>query len=176
MFYQLEVHEQNLMKKLIQKLTISLILISLLTTQVYAEEQAYDGTITNIDPDSDFPVKITYRYSKRRNMTRQAVLCKDLTLSDVSVGMSVKWVSYQWQYAMIVGPIPQSSSESIKNIQSITINVEGSKGETLAFTLDSGEWHLEDQKLVIDSRQDVSSLLSKPDVRNPPCIRLKGND
>ena len=163
MFYQLEVHEQNLMKKLIQKLTISLILISLLTTQVYAEEQAYDGTITNIDPDSDFPVKITYRYSKRRNMTRQAVLCKDLTLSDVSVGMSVKWVSYQWQYAMIVGPIPESSSESIKNIQSITINVEGSKGETLAFTLDSGEWHLEDQKLVIDSRQDVSSLLSKPE-------------
>ena len=163
MFYQLEVHEQNLMKKLIQKLTISLILISLLTTQVYAEEQAYDGTITNIDPDSDYPVKITYRYSKRRNMTRQAVLCKDLTLSDVSVGMSVKWVSYQWQYAMIVGPIPQSSSESIKNIQSITINVEGSKGETLAFTLDSGEWHLEDQKLVIDSRQDVSSLLSKPE-------------
>ena len=151
------------MKKLIQKLTISLILISLLTTQVYAEEQTYDGTIIDIEPGSDYPVKITYRYSKRRNMTRQAILCEDLTLSDVKVGMSVKWSSYQWQYALIVGPIPDSPSEPIDSIQSITINVEGSKGETLAFKLSSGEWHLEDQKLVIDSRQDVSSLLSKPE-------------
>ena len=163
MFYQQGVYEQNLMKKQKQKLAISLILISLLTTMVYAEELSYDGKIIDIDPDSDYPVKITYRYSKRRNMTRQAVLCEDLTLNDVRVGMSVKWVSYQWQYAQIVGPIPENPVETMNSIQSITINVEGSKGETIAFTLGSGDWHIEDQKLVIDTRQDVSSLLSEPE-------------
>ena len=123
MFYQQGVYEQNLMKKQKQKLAISLILISLLTTMVYAEELSYDGKIIDIDPDSDYPVKITYRYSKRRNMTRQAVLCEDLTLNDVRVGMSVKWVSYQWQYAQIVGPIPENPVETMNSIQSITINV-----------------------------------------------------
>ncbi|MCK4439199.1 hypothetical protein KAV47_08990, partial [Candidatus Bathyarchaeota archaeon] len=73
----------------------------------FASDRIYDGTVVEIDSNGSHPVKITYYYSRRRNMTIRALLCDELCLDDVSVGMAVKWTSNEMGQAVIVGPIPE---------------------------------------------------------------------
>ena len=134
----------------------------------FASDRIYDGTVVEIDPGNSHPVKITYYYSRRRNMTIRALLCDQLRLDDVSVGMAVKWTSDEMGQAVIVGPIPERphieqppSTPEPNQITKVTVTVENDIGETLTFSLDEGDWNMDNELLQISSFHNVSALLPR---------------
>lgn len=148
-------------------LLVAVITSSLVTPLTSASDKTYDGTITDIDSDAAYPVKITYRYSRRRNASREASLCEGLTLDDLEVGMAVKWTSLSGGRALIVGPLPEdppevSPSPDSGEIKRIVVEVENERGESLTFELSEDEWRVEDVDLEIDFRADISELLEEP--------------
>lgn len=134
----------------------------------FASDRIYDGTVVEIDPGNSHPVKITYYYSRRRNMTIRALLCDQLRLDDVSVGMAVKWTSDEMGQAVIVGPIPERphieqppSLPEPNQITKVTVTVENDLGETLIFSLEEGDWNMDNELLQISSFHNVSALLPR---------------
>ncbi|NQT09128.1 hypothetical protein HQ586_08630 [Candidatus Bathyarchaeota archaeon] len=124
--------------------------------------------MVEIDPDSSHPVKITYYYSRRRNMTIRALLCDELYLDDVSIGMAVKWTSNEMGQAVIVGPIPERPHieqpppmPEPNQITKVTVTVENEVGEILTYSLDEGDWNVDNGLLQISSFHNVSALLPR---------------
>ena len=156
------------MKKGAMLLLVAVITSGLVTPLTSASDKTHDGTITDIDPDGKYPVKITYRYSRRRNASRVARLCDGLKLHDLGVGMAVKWTSLSGGRALIVGPLPEAPQEeeppppSAGDIKRIVLEVENERGESLTFELGEDDWRVEDADLEIDFRADVSALLEEP--------------
>lgn len=155
------------MKKGAMLLLVAVITSGLVTPLTSASDKTYDGTIADIDPGGEYPVKITYRYSRRRNASRVASLCDGLTLDDLEEGMSVKWTSLSRGRALIVGPLPEDQPEEPPSpdageIKRIFVEVENERGESLTFELDEDEWSVEDVDLEIDFRADISELLEEP--------------
>lgn len=148
-------------------LFVAVITSGLVTPLTSASDKTYDGTITDIDPEGAYPVKITYRYSRRRNASRVARICDGLALDDLEVGMAVKWTSLSRGRALIVGPLPENPPEEPPSpdtgeIKRVVVEVENERGESLTFELDADDWRVEDADLEIDFRADVSALLEEP--------------
>ncbi len=155
------------MKKGAMLLFVAVITSGLVTPLTSASDKTYDGTITDIDPEGAYPVKITYRYSRRRNASRVARICDGLALDDLEVGMAVKWTSLSRGRALIVGPLPENPPEEPPSpdtgeIKRVVVEVENERGESLTFELDADDWRVEDADLEIDFRADVSALLEEP--------------
>jgi hypothetical protein len=151
------------MKKGAIILLVTVLISGVVTPLISASDKVYDGTITDIGPDGEYPVRITYRYSRRRNASRMAGLCDGLTLDDLHVGMAVKWTSLSGGRALIVGPLPEDPKEEPpspkKGIKRIVVEVENERGESLTFELGEDDYRVEDADLEIDFRADVSELL-----------------
>lgn len=148
-------------------LFVAVITSGLVTPLTSASDKTYDGTITDIDPEGAYPVKITYRYSRRRNASRVARIYDGLALDDLEVGMAVKWTSLSRGRALIVGPLPENPPEEPPSpdtgeIKRVVVEVENERGESLTFELDADDWRVEDADLEIDFRADVSALLEEP--------------
>ena len=154
-------------------LFVAVIIVGVVTPLISASDRIYDGTIIGINPDKEHPVEITYRYSRRRNITTAAGICDELTLDDLKVGMAVKWTSLGGGLTLIVGPLPEIPHDETPNdetppsldeggIKKITVQVENARGESLTFELSNGDWSLDDEDLEINLRRDVSALLGEP--------------
>jgi len=153
-------------------LFVAVIIGSVVTPLTSASDRIYDGTIVGITPDNERPVEITYRYSRRRNITVTARICDGLTLDDLEMGMAVKWTSLGGGLYMIVGPIPETPHDEPPNdetppsngdvIVKITVQVENARGESLTFELSNDDWCLDDADLEINLRRNVSVLLEEP--------------
>jgi len=164
------------MKKGYPLLVVVLIVTIFVLPSTSASDRTYDGTIIDIIPDSEYPVTLTYYYSRRRNKSISAFLSDELDLKDLGLGMAVKWRFLDGGHALIVGPIPDDPpsipddppgtpdppSTNDSRITEISITVENDKGETLSFSLNGDDWHLEDGQLRIDSPLDVSEILYTP--------------
>lgn len=89
---------------------VTIIIAGTVTPLTYGSDRIYDGTIVGIDPENENPIEITYRYSRRRNMTVAAKTCEELALDDLYVGMNVKWTSLGGSVVFVVGSIPENPS------------------------------------------------------------------
>ena len=133
----------------------------------FASDRTYDGTIVEVDADRSHPVKITYYYSRMRNMTISALLCDELCPEDVRVGMAVKWTCNEKGQAVVVGPIPERQQPETpappqtNQITTVTVTVENDLGEARIFTLDGGDWCVDGGLLQVNSRHNVSELLAE---------------
>ena len=158
-------------------LFVVVIIGCVVTPLTSASDRIYDGTIVGINHDNELPVEITYRYSRRRNITVTAGICDGLSLDDLKMGMAVKWTSLGGGLYMIVGPIPETPHNEPPNdetpdnetppsngdtIAKITIQVENARGESLTFELSNDDWRLDDADLEINLRRNVSVLLKEP--------------
>jgi len=154
-------------------LFVTVIIVGVGTPLISASDRIYDGTIIGINPDKEHPVEITYRYSRRRNMTTAAGICDELKLDDLKLGMAVKWTSLGGGLNLIVGPIPETPHDETPNdetppsqdegaIKKVTVQVENARGESLTFELSNRDWSLDDEDMEINLRRDVSTLLEDP--------------
>ncbi|MGD2201286.1 MAG: hypothetical protein PVJ38_06635 [Candidatus Bathyarchaeota archaeon] len=142
----------------------------MITPLTSASDRIYDGTIVGVNPEDVCPVRITYRYSRRRNKTVAASICDQLNLNDLMVGMAVKWMFLDIGEALIVGPIAETTSDEPPpdsqpqgsgggSIERITIRVEGEGGESIMFELNESDWSLDGMSLELSFRGSVSSIL-----------------
>jgi len=161
------------MNKGVVILFVLLIMGGAVTPFTSASDRIYDGTIIGIHQDSKRPVEITYRYSRRRNITVAAGIYDEIVLDDLHIGMAVKWTSLDGGLALVVGSIseepqdetPQDETPPTTNtdaIAKITVQVENVRGESLTFELSDDEWILDDSDLEINLRKNVTVLLSEP--------------
>ncbi|MBN2336440.1 hypothetical protein JXL21_12855 [Candidatus Bathyarchaeota archaeon] len=153
------------MKKLSLLLIVTVAISCLVTPQFARSACTYDATVLNIDPDEDYPVEITYKYSRRRNATREAGLGEGVYLSGLSVGQTVQWQALAGDKAVIVGPVsdppapPSTPGAGASGIKRVTVTVEAEGGETLTYELSDSDWCVEDECLVVKASMDVSELL-----------------
>ena len=150
------------MKKLSLILAVT-ILTTLLVTPATAAEMIYEATVASIDPEKECPVEITYSYSRRRNMTREAILGECVYLGSLTVGKTVQWKPLPDDKAVIVGPTsptpPSTVDTKSSGIARVTVTVENDEGESISFELSRGDWFVENNCLRLNAALDVSDLL-----------------
>ncbi len=139
------------------------ILTTLLVTPITASEAVYEATVASIDPEKVYPVEITYRFSRRRNMTREAVLGEEVYLGSLAVGKTVQWKPLPDDKAVIVGPTssppPPKPVTTPSGIARVTVTVENGEGQSLSFELPRGDWCIEEGFLRLNASIEVSDLL-----------------
>ncbi len=150
------------MKRLPLILAVTM-LTTLLVTPTTASEVIYEASVASIDPEKEYPVCITYRFSRRRNMTREAVLGEDVYLGSLTVGKTVLWKPLPDDKAVIVGPTspspPPTTETGPSKIARVTVTVENDEGSVVSFELPRGDWCVEDGCLLLNATIDVSDLL-----------------
>jgi hypothetical protein len=150
------------MKRLLLILAVTM-LTTLLVTPTTASEAIYEASVVSIDPEKEYPVCITYSFSRRRNMTREAVLGEDVYLGSLTVGKTVQWKPLPDDKAVIVGPTspspPPTTETGPSKIARVTVTVENDEGSVISFELPLGDWCVEDSCLLLNSTIDVSDLL-----------------
>ncbi len=139
------------------------ILTAFLVTPIPASEPIYEATVVGIDPEKTCPVDITYRFSRRRNMTREAYLGEEVHLGSLAVGMTVRWTPLPDDKAVIVGPTssspPPTPGTEHSGIARVTVTVETDEGLSLSFELPRGDWSVEESCLRLNASIEVSGLL-----------------
>ncbi len=150
------------MKKLHLILAVT-ILTTLLVTPTVASDAIYEATVTSIDPKKEYPVDITYRFSRRRNITREAILGEGVYLDSLTAGKTVQWKPLPDDKAVIVGPTtpapPPTADTEPPGIAKVTVTVENDEGESVSFELSEGDWCLENNCLRLNMALDISDLL-----------------
>ncbi len=150
------------MKKLSLILAVT-ILTSLLVTSATAADAIYEATVASIDPEKECPVEITYRFSRRRNMTREAIIGEGVYLGSLTVGKTVQWKPLPDDKAVIVGPTspapPPTVDTEPSGIARVTVTVENDEGESVSFVLSGGDWCVENNCLRLNAALEVSDLL-----------------
>ena len=150
------------MKRLPLILAVTM-LTTLLVTPTTASEAVYEATVASIEPEKECPVEITYRFSRRRNMTREAVLGEDVYLGSLAVGKTVQWKPLPDDKAVIVGPTssspPKTPETGPSGITRVTVTVENDEGQSITLELSKADWCVEDSRLRLDAAIEVSDLL-----------------
>jgi len=150
------------MKRLPLMLVVTM-LTTLLVTPATGSEAVYEATVASIDPEREYPLCITYRFSRRRNMTREAVLGEDVYLDSLAVGKTVRWNPLPDGKAVIVGPTsspPSTTPEPAPSeIARVTVTVENDEGQSITLELSRGDWCVEENYLRLDAAIEVSDLL-----------------
>jgi len=150
------------MKKLPLILAVTM-LTTLLVTPTTASEAVYEATVASIEPEKECPVEITYRFSRRRNMTREAVLGEDVYLGSLAVGKTVQWKPLPDDKAVIVGPTssspPKTPETGPLGITRVAVTVENDEGQSITLELSKADWCVEDSRLRLDAAIEVSDLL-----------------
>ena len=139
------------------------ILTAFLVTPIPASEAIYEATVVGIDPEKICPVDITYRFSRRRNMTREAYLGEDVHLGSLAVGKTVQWKPLPDDKAVIVGPTssspPPTHETEPSGIARVTVTVETDEGQSVSFELSRDDWCVEESCLRLNASIEVSGLL-----------------
>jgi hypothetical protein len=150
------------MKKLPLILAVT-ILTTLLVTPTAASDAIYEATVTSVDPKKEWPIEITYRFSRRRNITREAIPGEGVYLGSLKVGKTVQWKALPDDKAVIVGPTspapPPAVDPDPSGIAKVTVTVENDEGESISLELSGGDWCVEDGYLRLNAVLDVSDLL-----------------
>lgn len=150
------------MKKLPLILAVT-ILTTLFVTPATVADTIYEATVASIDPEKECPVDITYRFSRRRNMTREAILGEGVYLGSLTVGKTVQWKALPDDKAVIVGPTsptpPPTVDPELSRIAKVTVTVENDEGEPVSFELSESDWCVENNYLRLNVALDVSDLL-----------------
>jgi len=150
------------MKRLPLILAVTM-LTTLLVTPTTASEAVYEATVASIEPEKECPVEITYRFSRRRNMTREAVLGEDVYLGSLAVGKTVQWKPLPDDKAVIVGPtsssLPKTPETGPLGITRVAVTVENDEGQSITLELSKADWCVEDSRLRLDAAIEVSDLL-----------------
>jgi len=150
------------MKRLPLILAVTM-LTTLLVTPTTASEAVYEATVASIEPEKECPVEITYRFSRRRNMTREAVLGEDVYLGSLAVGKTVQWKPLPDDKAVIVGPTssspPKTPETGPSGITRVAVTVENDEGQSITLELSKADWCVEDSRLRLDAAIEVSDLL-----------------
>ncbi len=150
------------MKKLPIILAVTM-LTSILVTSAGASDPIYEAIVTSVDPEKECPVEITYRFSRRRNMTREAILGEGVYIGSLTVGKIVQWKPLPDDRAVIVGLTshtpPLTAETEPPGIARVTVTVENNEGESVSFELSGGDWCVEDSCLRLNASLEVSGLL-----------------
>jgi hypothetical protein len=154
------------MKKIPLILAVTMI-TTLLVTPTTAADAIYQATVARIDPKKECPVEITYLFSRRRNMTREAILGEGVSLGSLTVGKTVQWKPLPDDKAVIVGPAsptpPPTVDAEPSGIARVTVTVENDEGESVSFELSGGDWCVENSCLRLNVALDVSDLEPMPE-------------
>jgi hypothetical protein len=138
------------------------ILTAFLVTPIAASDAIYEATVAGIYPEKECPVEITYRFSRRRNMTREAILGEGVYLGSLTVGKTVQWKPLPDDKAVIVGPTsptPPPVDPGPSGIAKVTVTVENDEGDSVSFELSGGDCCIENSFLRLNAVLDVSDLL-----------------